>query len=101
MKLEMQPTFYYRVQMGDNLNLIYNKFNTCKENVLRNNPELEIYPGEYIRIKVNNFKTHIVKPAETIDKIASFYNVSVQSIVMDNALNSNKLFIGQMLKIYN
>ena len=100
MKLKLPKEFDYRVMSGDSVESICEKFNTCNENILRNNPNLSLYAGEWIRIKVNDFVMHIVKPAETINNIAKFHGVSKEKIINDNALNSEKLFIGQTLKIY-
>ncbi len=93
------PEFLYRLQ-GENEKELYLKFNTSKDNVLRNNDNIKFYKGEWIKIKVNNFKTHIVKPMENLTKISKIYNVEEQTLKDWNNLNSSKLFIGQHLKIY-
>ena len=59
-----------------------------------------MYKGEWVKIKVNDFILHFVKPAETINDIATLHNVSVEKIKQDNNLESDKLFIGKKLKIY-
>lgn len=96
MKLEICDEFFYRFD-GENL---LTRFNTCKNNILRNNPNLNFYCGEWVKIKINNFKTHCVKPMETLAIIAKLYNIDVNKIIHDNNLKSNKLFIGQTLKIF-
>lgn len=96
MKIEMCDQFYYRVQDED----IYNIFNTSKENILRNNKNIKFYHGEWIKIKLNNFQTHIVKPMETIKLIAKQYNIDEQELQSWNNLKTEKLFIGQILKIH-
>lgn len=100
MEIKLPKEFDYRVMRGDSVESICEKFNTCKENILRNNPNLSLYAGEWIRIKVNDFVMHIVKPTETINDIARFHGVLKEKIINDNALSSEKLFIGQALKIY-
>lgn len=100
MEIEVCKDFLYRVQIGDDLKLICARFNTCKENIVRNNEDLDLYAGEWICVKRNDFITYIVKPAETIKEIAEKMGVSVEKIKKDNNLLSEKLFIGQMLKIY-
>ena len=97
--MEICKVFYYRVLGGDNLSEICQKFNTCQENVLRNNKEIPLYPGEWIRVEVNDFLTHYVKPAETLAAIAENYSMSKEKLMLDNNLSSEKLFIGQQLKI--
>lgn len=99
MKLELCDEFFYRVT---DLNLdLCKEFNTSKENILRNNQNIKFYGGEMVKIKVNNFKTHFVKPAETLQQVADFYNIDVLKLKEDNNLEDNKLYIGQRLKIYN
>lgn len=98
MKIELCDDFFYRV---DNVNLnIENEFNSCQENVLRNNINLKLYCGEWIKIKVNNFITHHVKPAQTLNSIAQIYGTDSKKIKDNNNLKNEKLFIGQRLKIY-
>ena len=96
MKIEICEEFFYRVSGVD----ILKTFNTCKENIFRNNSYLNIYNGEWVKIKINNFKKHSVKPMETLEKIAKQYGLSEDQILEDNKLKSRKLFIGQILRIY-
>lgn len=98
MKVKICDEFYYRAKEKDED--IFNKFNTSKENILRNNKEINIYAGEWIKIKGNDYILHYVKPVETIDQIASYYNIAAEQILIDNNLESKRLFIGQKLKIY-
>jgi len=99
MEMKTKKQFYYRVEEGQNLKDICAMFNTCKENILRNNNEIELYAGEWVRITKNDFFMHIVKPTETLPLIANMYNIDINKLKEDNNLNSEKLFIGQMLKI--
>lgn len=48
-----------------------------------------------------NLRSHVVKSNETIGIIADKYNVSPASIKKWNKLNSNKIKVGQRLKIYS
>ena len=99
MKIKLCDEFFYRVTNLDEN--IYREFNTEKQNVLRNNEKINLYKGEIIKVKVNDFKTHYVKPAETIKEIADFYSVDVEKLMIDNNLENSKLYIGQRLKVYN
>ena len=54
-----------------------------------------------VKIKLNDFKIHNVKPTETLQQIADFYDVDILKIKEDNNLEDNKLFISQRLRIYN
>lgn len=97
MKPILCDEFYYYVE-NNNLK-IENVFNTCKENIFRNNNNIPQYEGEWIKIKVNKFKTHFVKPAESLKDIAKKYSINEDKIMKDNNLNETKIFVGQMLKI--
>ena len=100
MKIKQCNEFYYRVEVDDNIQLICQKFNTSKENILRNNNNLALYAGEWVIIKQNEFKTHIVKPMETLSSICKIYNVDKEKLKTDNNLETEKLYIGQCIKIY-
>lgn len=100
MEIKQSKNFYYRICDGDTMLNICQRFNTCKFNILRNNPSLDLYVGEWIVIKSNEFKTHFVKPMETLLDIATRYRTSKEKITNDNDLKTEKLFIGQRLKIY-
>lgn len=99
MNIELCDKFFYRVQQSDTLFSLCERFNTCIENIERNNKDIDLYPGEVVFIKMNEFKVHIVKPTETLKNIAEKYGKSEQDIVLANNLSDNKLFIGQRLKI--
>lgn len=100
MELKQSRKFYYRVQQGETIQEICEKFNTSKPNIVRNNNLLNLYAGEWIIIKKNDFILHLVKPMETLEIIANKYNVLVDKLIKDNALEGTKLFIGQQIKIY-
>ena len=98
--LSLEKSFIYRVQQGDTLKSIYKTFNTSPENVTRNNNDIPIYAGEVICIKTNNYITHVVKPTETIEDIANLYKTEKSEIIKQNNLQTSKLFIGQIIKIF-
>lgn len=99
--INLEKQFVYRIKQGDTLKYLYEKFNTCKENLLRNNPNIPLYEGEVVEIKVNNYKMHFVRPMETLDDICKNYGLTKDKIISTNSLNTTKLFIGQTIKIYN
>lgn len=101
MEIKQSKQFYYRVQSGDDFTNICSRFNASKDNIIRNNNDLDLYVGEWIIIKTNEFKTHIVKPTEKLTDIATKYNIDIEKLKLDNNLQTDKLFIGQTLKIYN
>ena len=96
MEIELEKKFTYRVCEQDTLNSICIKFNTCKENILRNNNEIPLYAGEIIEITLNDFVIHIIKPTETLESVARIYNISCEELKNLNNLNNNKLFIGSV-----
>lgn len=97
MKVKLCDEFFYRA--SDNGESVFETFNTSKENLTRNNENIKLYSGEWVKIKQNDFKIHYVKPMQTLPQIAKEYGVSVDKIKEDNILKHDKLFIGQKLKI--
>ena len=96
MKLKLCDEFFYRVKDGED---VFQMFNTSEENLIRNNEKLKFYGGEFVKIKINDYVVHYVKPMQTLSEVAQIYKVNENQIVNDNNLKTNKLFIGQMLKI--
>ena len=99
MEIMLCDEFFYRVNSED-INL-FEQFNTSKENLLRNNENINLYCGEWVKIKVNDFKIHYVKPTQTLKEIADMYNIDIENLKKTNNLQSEKLFIGQILRIYD
>lgn len=102
MKIKMADEFYYRIGQNEDEKNICAKYNTNKSNILRNNSKLKYYNGEWVKIKVNDYISHFVKPMETLDKIATIYNIDKEKLKADNSnsLTADKLYIGQLIKIY-
>ena len=98
MQIELDKEFFYRIANETPAEL-HTKFNTSKNNVLRNNENINFYSGEIVKIKTNDYLTHIVKPAENIKTICEKYNIDEQTLLDNNNLESAHLFIGQTLKI--
>ena len=93
-----QNIVWYQVLKGDTLDMILTKFSN-KSKVVRNNPNIDLYEGEMIKIEINNNTNHIVKPMETLTKIANKYDKNIEDLIKLNNLKTTKLFIGQILKI--
>ena len=55
----------------------------------------------YINVPYLSSSTYIVKPGDTLYKIAQKYNVSIESLKKNNNLTNNLLSIGQILNITN
>ena len=102
-------TFIYDVKKGDSLYIIANLYDTTVNelktlnNLTSNNLSIGqklIIPEKYttsdsLPIYVN----YTIKKGDSLYKIAKEFNVSVDTIIKDNSLNSNNLSIGQNLKI--
>ena len=103
--------FMYTIQNGDTLYSIAKKYNTTVQeiidlNYLKNN-NLSI--GQIIRIPemytpedqmvLPNYINYTVKRGDNLYTIARNNNISVYTLMKDNALTDNNLKIGQTLKI--
>ena len=103
--------FMYTVKSGDNLYTIAKKYNTTvdeikKLNYLTNN---NLYIGQVLRIPemftpqdellLPNYINYTVKKGDNLYSIAKDNNITVDTIISDNSLSNNNLYIGQILKI--
>ena len=95
----------YEVMEGDSLYKIANKYNIMVSDLIDYNglPTTIITVGDIIRIpknKVNGKENvYVVKPGDSLYKIANLYNVSINDLVATNNLTSSILSIGQELII--
>lgn len=113
----------YRVQSGDNLGFISEKFgvsvsqlrswNNLYSNIIRVNQKLAVYvsprmatqlgiiaPAKTAQNVESGFITHTVKPGDTLWTIARQYpGVSGDEIMKINNLKSDRVYPGQTLKI--
>ena len=102
-------TFTYTVKKGDSLYSIANIYdtnvNTIKSlNKLTSNNlsigQKLLIPERYSSpTTVPNYTNYTVKKGDSLYSIAKNFNISVDTIIKDNSLNSNNLSIGQNLKI--
>ena len=103
--------FMYTVKKGDNLYNIAKKYNTTVQEIINlnnlNSNNLSI--GQVLRIPemytkeedmtLPNYINYIVKKGDTLYSIALNNNVDVNTLMSDNSLTSNKLNVGDVLKI--
>lgn len=96
----------YIVKKGDTLWNIAKKFNTSvdelkkinnlKSNMLYISQELKV--PEYKTVEDSNIK-YIVKKDDSLSSISKEFNISTDELIKENNLNSDKLYIGEQLKI--
>ena len=103
--------FMYAVKSGDSLYSIARKYNTTVNALkdLNNLTSTNLSIGQVLRIPemytpedeiyLPNFISYTVKRGDTIYSIAKENNLSIDTIVKDNALSNTNLQIGQILKI--
>ena len=106
-------TITYLVKKGDTLYWIARSYNVTVSSIVAENniknPNF-IYPGDQLRIVKNDsnqsslsstHKTYIVKPGDTLWKIAKNYGTTVDKLVKDNNIkNRNLIYPGDQIKIY-
>ncbi len=99
--LEKQtPPIFHRVKKGETLEVVAGKYNKNK-NILRNvnmlEDNYELREGDLLIV---NYKasTYVVKPLDTLTKIATKFNTTPEEIKAKNKISDN-LFIGQIIII--
>lgn len=90
---------YYQVKDGENLISLMNKFDLPANNIVRNNPNIDFYEGEVVKLIYQRNQTHIVKPMETLLSIAQKHGTTAERLIELNNLKSTRVFIGQTLII--
>ncbi len=55
--------------------------------------------GDFALVEFNNGVEYVVKPLDTLQQIAKKFDVKKEDIIKINNLKSEKLFIGQILKL--
>ncbi|WP_099190731.1 LysM peptidoglycan-binding domain-containing protein [Tepidibacter mesophilus] len=89
----------YKVQSGDSLWSISNKFNVSINEIktLNNLTSDTIYIDQNLKIASNN--VYIVKSGDTLYKLSREYNTTINKIKTDNNLTTDNIYIGQKLII--
>ena len=103
--------FMYTVKKGDSLYSIANKYNTTVQKIIDLNylKSTNLSIGQVLRIPENyltdseltlpNYKNYTVKKGDSLYSIARENNISVDTLMKDNALTNTNLSVGQSLKI--
>lgn len=117
-KIDKSGLFRHKIQAGETLNLIAEKYgvtvaqimdwNSLTENKIYAGQSLKIYGSEYVSsLGDNTSKTsanvnyYKVKKGDSIGQIAELYRVSISDIRKWNRLRTNKILAGKTLKIYS
>ncbi|CAH2214625.1 muramidase family protein [Tepidibacter aestuarii] len=89
----------YKVQSGDSLWSIANKFNVSISEIksVNNLTSDTIYVDQNLKIPSNN--VYVVKSGDTLYKLSQTYNTTIDKIKKDNNLTNDNLYIGQKLII--
>lgn len=90
---------FYKVKSGEDLLSISKLFNVDINCIIRNNPKIDFYEGEVVKIVKKSGTIHIVKPGEILENIANKYGVNIDDLIKINSLKNKRLFIGQKIKI--
>lgn len=96
--IKSEKNIFYKVRLNDTFDTIAKKFDVPVDYVKDNNKG-ELYFGKVLFLPATNFKIHIVKPFETLSKIANIYGVKIAEIIKNNNLPSEYIFVGQKLYI--
>ena len=93
----VKSKFIYKVERGDNLKSIADKFHTSQHAlIVLNNLEDELLEGEYILIEFIEGDEYIVMPEDTIESISQYDRDRMQKLLVKNKISS--IHVGQ--KIY-
>ena len=97
------------VKRGETLSGIASKYGVSVNNIKNWNnlssdkisigQKLIINPTKQTSSKTETQQIHVVKSGETLSSIANKYNTTVDAIKKANNLKSNKIYVGQKLKI--
>jgi len=105
--IEETDYMVYQVEKGDTLYSIAKKYNVLVNDLIAiNNLSSNIlYIGQNLQIPRDNIETnniiYVVKPGDTLYRIANNYNVSVSDIMKLNNLETTLLSIGESIIIPN
>lgn len=108
-----QDYIFHIAEPGQTIDAIAEKYNLSKDELIKDNPELEVSPlqnGQVVKIPKNrksnniaatsNFSEHKVKRKETLYSISRSYGVTVDEIIALNPeLNTSDIKTGQTIKI--
>jgi murein DD-endopeptidase MepM/ murein hydrolase activator NlpD len=92
----------YRVQKGDSVSLIAQKFGISKDAVIASNEirnARRLQEGAVLRIPNIDGIPHIIKKGDNLSQISTFYNVPLEVILDVNDIRSDTIQAGEILFI--
>lgn len=96
--LKFSHNIYYRVESGDTLDGLSSLFNVPKDYIVLHNGQ-ELYAGKLLFLPETNFAVYVVKPFDTLEKIAKHFGTTPENIKQKNSLMSDYVFVGQKLYV--
>ena len=88
---------FYEVEYSDTYESLSKLFGVPVDYIKQNNPGI-LYKGKMLFIPETNFLCYIVKPFDTLQKIADMFGTTTEKLRQKNSLDNDYVFIGQ--KIY-
>ena len=88
---------FYEVDNGETYESISKLFGVPVEYIKQNNVG-SLYKGKILYLPESHFLCYIVKPFDTLQKIANQFNTTAEKLRIKNSLDNDYIFIGQ--KIY-
>ena len=79
--------FFYRVEVGDTVSSLSEKYNTPACLIIKqNNLKTEIACGDILYIEKGEQRLYKVKPFDTLSSIAKKFNTTEEKILKDNGV---------------
>ena len=98
LNIQQNKDIIYEVEDGETFESIAELFNLPVEYIKQNNSG-NLYRGKMLFLPETEFLTYVVKPFDTLQKIANNFGTTTQNLMQKNSLKSEYVFIGQKLYI--
>ena len=81
----------YRIEEGDNLEIISSKVNCSLDELKRLNSDISFTEGEILTVPTENtlFDIYVVEKGDSIYSISNKYNIPYKELLLLNGLNEN------------
>ena len=97
LNINASKNLVHKVEEGETIEQIAKLYNQTRDSLMKVNNIKTIEEGDRLIVPQKNTAIYVVKPLDTIAKIAAKFNVDEEQIKKNN--NSSKIFIGQVLII--